>query len=181
MANNNFFLSQDPLLYQGSSYQRLPDNDNDLQRQLNDTVTQYRLYQQQNQNNNNINMNCDYLGDLDRQMRGLSQDAINMLDTNEEYKNLTTELTDIVQKELMNNIKWKINSNQNAIQNINKQLSIINSVKRTADDEQRKNMSELNDYVKNYSNITFDEYKKIKNNINELETNNKTSKKKNDK
>lgn len=26
----------------------------------------------------------------------------------------------------------------------------------------RKNMAEINDYLKNYSNMTFDEYKKLK-------------------
>ena len=42
-------------------------------------------------------------------------------------------------------------------------MEIIKSAKDAVDTEQRKNLNEINDYVKNYSNITFDEYRRIKN------------------
>lgn len=166
---NNFFLNQDPLLYQPNYNNRYVDNDGDLQKQFNDTLAQYKLWQQQ-QNKDNISQSSyDHIGGLDKEIKELSNDVTEELSRNDEYQALNKQLTDIIQKELISNVKWRINTNNTAIQNINKQLEIISNIKKNVDNEQRKNMSELNDYVKNYSNITFDEYKKIKN----QDTNNK--------
>ena len=63
----------------------------------------------------------------------------------------------------MSSIKWHINSNPTASKNIEQQIVIIKATKDSVDAEQRKNLNEINDYVKNYSNITFDEYRRIKN------------------
>ena len=41
---------------------------------------------------------------------------------------------------------------------------IILSTKKEKSDENNRNLMELNDYIKNYSDLTFDEYKKLKNN-----------------
>ena len=41
----------------------------------------------------------------------------------------------------------------------------------------RQNMYELNDYMQNYSHLTFDEYRKLKNGENEITVENKSSKK----
>ena len=69
----------------------------------------------------------------------------------------------MIQKELIASIKWHINSNPAASKNIERQMEIIKSAKDAVDTEQRKNLNEINDYVKNYSNITFDEYRRIRN------------------
>ena len=62
-------------------------------------------------------------------------------------------------------------------------MEMIDEAKHAIDDEQRRNINELNDYVKNYSNITFDEYKRIKNggNINTETPNTDNNKSKNKK
>jgi hypothetical protein len=41
--------------------------------------------------------------------------------------------------------------------------NIIKDVKEQQDNENRKSMNELNDYIKNYSDMTFNEYKQLKN------------------
>jgi hypothetical protein len=40
---------------------------------------------------------------------------------------------------------------------------IINTAKKEKNDENNRNLMELNDYIKNYSDLTFDEYKRLKN------------------
>jgi len=47
--------------------------------------------------------------------------------------------------------------------NINKQIQIINQLSEKIKDQDRKNMAQINDYLQNYSDMTFDEYKKLKN------------------
>lgn len=163
---NNFFLSQDPLLFQqGYQNPQMVYDNADLQKQMNETMAQYKLYQQ-NHNNNNMNMNqdlTDYVGDLDKLLHGLTESTIQELNSNDEYVRLNKDLNDIIQTELMENIRWKINSNNNAVQNIKRQKEIIDTINKNIEEEQRRNMNELNDYMKNYSHLTFDEYKRIKN------------------
>lgn len=152
---NNFFLNQDPLLYQ-NVYRSTED---DMRQQLNDSLNQYKILQQQQ----GVNMGRDYIGELDRFNKSLNQATIDALSDNKEYVELKNDLMNVIQDELLNNIKWKINSNPLVVKNIEKQFEIVKKVNGDIENEQRRNLNELNDYVKNYSDITFDEYKKMKN------------------
>ena len=45
---------------------------------------------------------------------------------------------------------------------MNRLKDIINNMYKSKSEEEKKNLSELNDYIKNYSDLTFNEYKKLK-------------------
>lgn len=156
MASNNFFLNNDPLLFHSNNRQ-FDDNP------YNEIINQYKMMQQQPQV---VHNQYDYLGELDRLIKTSNPNAIALLNDNDEYNKLSNDLSSLIQNEIMSSIKWKINDNQEAIKNIRRQTEIINEASKKLEDEQRQNLSELNDYVKNYSNITFEEYKKIKNEAN---------------
>lgn len=153
---NNFFLNQDPLLYHGTTPSQ--GMDDMLQQRINDTVLQYNMLQQKR-----MDIKDDLIGKLNGLTRGLNAETINVLNNSNEYARLNGELQSIIQDEILSNIKWRINSNPTAVKNIQRQMEMIEDAKHAIDDEQRRNINELNDYVKNYSNITFDEYKRIKN------------------
>lgn len=161
---NNFFLNQDPLLYNNTYSSPFENNANDqqLKQQLNDALIQYQALQQKQ--NMSQGPTKDYLGELDILLKNLNESTVEFLNSDEEYKKLNADLQSLIQQEIMNSVKWKINNNATAIKNIQRQNEIIAQVNKTVEAEERKNLSELNDYVKNYSNITFDEYKRIKNN-----------------
>lgn len=63
----------------------------------------------------------------------------------------------------MNLVKGKLNSYPIIVDNVKKQMNVIKNISAETKESERQNMSELNDYMKNYSHLTFDEYKKIKN------------------
>ena len=63
----------------------------------------------------------------------------------------------------MSLVKIKLNNIPNATENIKKQLEIIDNAEKQIKKLEKQNMAELNDYMQNYSNLTFDEYKKLKN------------------
>jgi hypothetical protein len=116
---------------------------------------------------------------LDDLTKKLSEDELVKLNTNNEYLRLSTEIQQNVQNEIMNLIKNKLNSRNDIIDNIKRQISIIRDVQDETSNEQRKNIAELNDYMKNYAHLTFQQYKDIKNNVNvDLNTNSNTSTKK---
>ena len=153
---NNIFLPNDPLLYNTPNTQLMQQ---DLQQKMEQKYNEYMMRTMQNI--------PDKLSELDNKLKTLSPQIVEILSENSEYLELKDILQVTIQNELMMLIKTKINTNQEAIKNIDKQLSIIKTIETKVNDDERKNLSELNDYLKNYSNMTFDEYKKLKNNNNE--------------
>ena len=136
---NNFFLNQDPLLTQ----------------QQYETPTPI-MFQQQLQNIK------DYVGELDGTLKGLSQAVLNKLNENNQFVNLNSDFQASVQQELLSLVRNKLNMNASVVNNINEQLRIINEVKKEVETEKEESINEMNDYIKNYSHLTFDDYKKIK-------------------
>lgn len=139
---NNFFLNNDPLLYNDQYQTQIFDIDRIRQQQQ--QVQQY-----------------DYLSELDGLLRDNTSISTTLANS-EEYVNLSIELQSMIQNEIMSSIKWRINSNPNAVRNIQRQIELIKKLKATADDEQRKSIDEINDYIKNHSDMTFDDYRKMK-------------------
>lgn len=149
---NNIFLPNDPLLYNHNAQMMQQD----MQQKMEQKYNEYMMRSMQSI--------PDKLSELDNKIKSLSPQIIEILNNDAEYGELKEVLQLTIQNELMSLIKQKINTNQEAIKNIDRQLSIIKTIETKVNDDERKNLSELNDYLKNYSNMTFDDYKKLKNN-----------------
>ena len=152
---NNYIFSQDPLLFQRPLQSSMDDGQ--LRLQLEQAMQQYQNLQQPQQPQTK-----DHLGELDNMMKGLDADIAQMLLEDNEYMTINNDLQAMIQEEIMKSIRWKINSNQSAIQKIDRLKEIIRNANKEREIEEKRNMQELNDYIKNYSNMTFDEYKKLK-------------------
>lgn len=151
---NNIFVNNDPL--------------------LNPQPIQYNP--QYMMDPNMINPIRDWLGELDRTLKNLDQSVIEQLNTNEEFVNLNSTVQGTIQEELMNLVKSKLNMSQPIADNVKRQLTIIKEVSNKTKEIERQSMSELSDYMKNYSHLTFDEYKKIKSGESIIEMGNKSKK-----
>lgn len=155
---NNIFLNNDPLLYntQQPNSSQTPQNINDIyqniyrQQMMNDIQQRAQMSQ------------TDFIGDLDKKLKTLDNDVLTQLNDNQQFTELNSQLQSCVQQEIMNLVKFKLNTNQTIIDNIKKQQELIQQVEQNVKSEERQSMNELNDYMRNYSHLTFDEYKKIK-------------------
>jgi hypothetical protein len=134
---NNIFLPNDPLLYNTPNTQFMQQ---DLQQKMEQKYNEYMMRTMQNI--------PDKLSELDNKLKALSPQIVEMLSENSEYLELKDILQVTIQNELMMLIKTKINTNQEAIKNIDKQLSIIKTIETKVNDDERKNLSELNDEIK---------------------------------
>lgn len=167
---NNFVFSQDPILYSSTipQYQQDPM---EIKKQLDIVMAQYQNLQQNQQNQQRPTLPpeqpIDYLGELDEMISSLDEESTNILNRDPEFIQLNTQIQQAIQIEIINSIKWKINSDKDRIGKINRLKEIISDVKKSKDIEQRKNLTELNDYIQNYSDMTFNEYKKIKQSMHE--------------
>jgi hypothetical protein len=158
---NNFVFSQDPLLYASLANRPNPQTEYDMRRQLDEAMAQYQAMSQQ-PNMQPKQQQKDYLGEIDDIVRGLDGDTLTMLNADVEYVKINDELQRMMQEEMMRSIKWKINSNPDAVTKMERMKDLIQNIKKVKDEENRKVMADINDYITNFSDLTFDEYKQLK-------------------
>lgn len=158
---NNFVFSQDPLLYASLSNRQSPQVEYDMRRQLDEAMAQYQALSQQASQQQKPQTK-DYLGEIDDIVRGLDNDTVLMLNADLEYVKINDDLQKMMQEEMMRSIKWKINSNLEAITKMERMKELIQNVKKTKEEENRRVMADINEYITQYSDLTFDEYKQLK-------------------
>ena len=158
---NNFVFSQDPLLYSALMSKQNPQADYDVKRQLDDAMIQYQQMMQAQQPQKTVQQK-DYLGEIDDMIRNLDEDVALNLSADIEYMRLNDDLQKMIQEEMMKSIRWKINSNPDAISKMDRLKVLINEAKKVKTDEEKKVMADINDYIKNYADLTFEEYKQLK-------------------
>lgn len=156
---NNFVFSQDPILYNSTipQYQQDPG---EIKKQLDVVMAQYQQLQQSKAEP--VHHGVDYLGELDNILMNLDENDLHILNQDSEFVELNTNIQHIIQTEMINSIKWKINSNPEISTKVTRLKTIISNFKKEREVEERRSMNELNDYIQNYSDMTFNEYKKIK-------------------
>jgi hypothetical protein len=161
---NNFVFSQDPVLFQSTIPMQTSFNDGaEMKKQFDATMAQYQAMQQHMpQITQQKNTQIDYLGELDSLTKNINSDVAETLSVNTEYLRINNELQLMIQEEMIRNVKWSINNNPEAINKMTSLRDIILTTKKEKNEENSRNMMELNDYIKNYSDLTFDEYKKLK-------------------
>lgn len=160
---NNFVFSQDPLLYQNlsSPLNRPGQGEYDMKQQLDNAIAQYQSMQQ-SFNGKQSPQGKDHLGELDELMKELDDSVAEKLKTNQEFITLNAQVQEMIQTEIMRSVKWKINSNPDAIAKIDSLKGMIKTATKEQTAEEKRNMLELNDYLNNYSSMSFDDYKRIK-------------------
>ena len=159
-----FYHNDDPLLHQTMfqtsmfNQQANPTNLSDAYAQMYKQQLMMEMQQQQQQP-----LVRDWVGDLDKAMKELDSTTVELLNSDSDFSTLNVQLQSLINMELMDLVKIKINTNEKAVDNIKKQMDIMKNTTQKVKDEEKQNFNDLNDYLKNYSHLTFDEYRKIKN------------------
>lgn len=104
----------------------------------------------------------DYIGMLDDRLRGLTDTERKLLSEDITFTTLNNNFNNLVQKEIMNLIRTKLNSDNGVVDNINQQMDIINRISLGVKEKERQNLAMMNDYITNYSNISFAEYQTMR-------------------
>ena len=158
---NNFVFSQDPLLYTAMANRQTQQSDYDIKKQLDDALAQYQAMQAQQPIQQKTQVK-DYLGEIDDMVKDLSEDVALSLNADVEYLKINDDLQKMIQEEMLRSVKLKINSNPDAITKMERLKELITNAKKRKDDDDKKIMADINDYIKNYSDLTFEEYKQLK-------------------
>lgn len=158
---NNFVFSQDPLLY-SSMHQYNPQNDMDIKHQLDTVLAQYQALQQKQPPTPPEPQVEDHIGILDDMVRNSDPAIIEVLNSHTEFVQINGWIQQMIQTEIMKSVKHSLNSNPEVVSKISRAKDIIKEVKTIQEAEDRKSLNELNDYIANYSDMTFNEYKQFK-------------------
>ena len=166
---NNFVFSGDPLLYNQivpnstsitqdiPSYQRV-----DYKTQLENLNNQYQALQR---NMEGQQQPKDLLGEIDGLVKSLDTNTLAELSGNQEFIELNNFIQSSIQEEIMKSVKWKINGNPEIVSKMNRLKELIQTTSKAREEAEKQSLSELNDYIKNYSDMTFNEYKRLKNEV----------------
>lgn len=159
--NNFVFGATDPLLYnnivpRGQEAIYMPEND--VKRQLDSVMQQY----QQLQSAKTESASKDWIGEFDKLLKSLDPEVANQLMENQEFVQLNALVQQDIQDEIMISIKWKLNGKQDTVNRVRRLMEIIDSHNKDKANEDKKNLAELTDYIQNYSDMTFNEYKQMK-------------------
>ena len=160
--NNFVFGAADPLLYnnimpKGSDALYVPETD--IKRQLDSVMQQYQQLQQAKGNEQPTK---DWIGEFDTALKNLDPTVATALMEDQEFAQLNAIVQQDIQNEIMLSIKWKLNSKQDTVHRVKRLIDIIDNYNRDKANEDKKNIAELTDYIQNYSDMTFNDYKKLK-------------------
>lgn len=102
-----------------------------------------------------INSTTDTVEKLTKELQSLSINEMTELTQYQPYIEANNQLNNLVQVELLNLIKRQLNANPDVI---NKVIESIKSFKK----EKNKEIEDFQEYIKNYSDITYKEFKELK-------------------
>ena len=159
---NNFVFSQDPLLYASLNSRQNPQTEYDLKRQLDEAMVQYQALSQQTSQLPQKPQTKDYLGEIDDLVKGLDEDVVVSLNSDVEFQKINEDLQKMIQEEMMRSVRMKINTNPDAVNKMSRMKELIVAAQKQKTEADRKVMADINDYIKNYSDLTFEEYKQLK-------------------
>lgn len=112
----------------------------------------YAQYQQMMQNQQQT---VDTYANLEKEMQTLSDSDVIELSRFQPYIQANNALSMLVQGELLKMVRNEVNKQPEVINNV------INSIKEFKSMKQ-KDLDDFQDYIKNYSDITYKEYKQLK-------------------
>lgn len=115
-------------------------------------TSMYQHFQQYMQQNQPI----DYYKNLENELQSLSNDEVNELLNFKPYIESNNALSILVQAEVLNLVRGKINSNPEVINNVINSIKEFKNIKKKEEDN-------FKDYIKNYSELSYKEYLELKN------------------
>lgn len=120
---------------------------------INDEQSLYKQYQQ-------FVNNIDYYSNLEKELQSLTDDEVNELINFQPYIDSNNALNMLVQAELLNLVRTKINSNPDTINKVVDSIKLFKSNKN-------KEQQEFQEYIRHYSDMTYKDYLRLKQQENE--------------
>lgn len=158
---NQVFVGGDPLLTSSSPINNIPNIDEQIQflekqKQIIEAAQQQKIQPQQSKR-----LIWD---EIDFEIAPLTDEQKTMLFQNEEYSDIYNRLQIMVQSELLNLVKGRIESTEEGKELLNTQLRLVRKLKNNIVDSTNREMEmfrRFREFSKQNPSITYDEFVKL--------------------
>lgn len=100
--------------------------------------------------------------EIDNIVAGMSDQELHLMNTNAEFQESTAIIQEILQREYLRIMRPIVESTKDGKDALEKHLTLIKRLRKTARDEVNKKYSIMDEYLERYSHMPFDEFMKMK-------------------
>lgn len=152
---NQVILGNDPL------FNTMDDIDTQIQK-----IENYKMRLQNLKDRQNSGSNNEFIWEkIDSEILPMTEEQRQKMMNNKEYFDTYSKIQNLVQTELLNLVKSKIENSVDGKKLLNRQLEIIRSIKKSIIDETNKELEIFNkfkEYSKSNPDVTYEEFIKSK-------------------
>lgn len=158
---NNFFLASDPLLNQSATQN--PQSEYDMRIAQLEAARNQLIQQKQQMAPPTQQSRTPVWDEIDKEVNSLSANQQQVLNQNTEYQEQYEEVQFILNREFMKSMRPIVESTPDGKDSLDKLLTLIRRLKKTALEESDKELALFQEYKSNYSHMSFNEFLDMKN------------------
>lgn len=158
---NNIFLGSDPLL--GSSTYQAPNFDERIAqlKQMQDDLEKQKQMMSHPQNVQ-AQSKSPVWDEIDKVTSDLSDRDFSYISENEEFQKSNNAIMAILHREYMRVMRPIVEGTKDGKEALENHLQLVKKLKKESERESSRNMDLFNEYTENYSDMTFDDFMKMK-------------------
>ena len=100
--------------------------------------------------------------EIDAIVSGLSDQELDMMNGNEEYRESSAAVQSILQREYLRIMRPIVENTKDGRDALDRHLTLIKRLRKTAKEAVNRKYSLMDEYLERYSNMSFDEFMKMK-------------------
>ena len=152
--NMNNLYGNDPLL--GLKQPSLPELEKAQEEAL------QRLQQMKQASRQQVQTQSPTWDEIDNIMGGLSDRELGYIANNQEFQESNSVVMGILQREYLRIMRPIVEGTKDGKDALEKHLTLVKRLKKSAADETNKKYSLMDEYMENYSDMSFNDFLKIK-------------------
>lgn len=150
-------MNYDPLLASADRPYDIPQLEEE-QRKIAGKIEQLKQRQPQPQQS----AKCPIWDEIDSIVSGMSDQELYMMNNNDEFKESSANVQNILQREYLRIMRPIVENTKDGKDALDKHLTLIKRLRKTARDEVNKKYSIMDEYLENYSDMSFNEFMELK-------------------
>lgn len=150
-------MNYDPLLASVDRPYDIPQLEEE-QRKIAGKIEQLKQRQPQPQQS----VKCPIWDEIDSIVSGMSDQELYMMNNNDEFKESSANVQNILQREYLRIMRPIVENTKDGKDALDKHLTLIKRLRKTARDEVNKKYSIMDEYLENYSDMSFNEFMELK-------------------
>lgn len=100
--------------------------------------------------------------EIDSIVSGMSEQELRMINENDEFRESSANVQAILQREYLRIMRPIVENTKDGKDALDKHLTLIKRLRKTARDEVNKKYSIMDEYLENYSDMSFNEFMELK-------------------